>query len=97
MRHGDAWKAFFVAGFPAQKMIFLPKGTSQDIIDTYTKAIAAVVARPDFAKISKKRLGVYPQSTGKAAQIKLKQGTVVDEKAKTWVKNWLKSRYGVKL
>ncbi len=93
----DAWKAFFVAGFPAQKMIFLPKGTPKDIIDTYTKAIAAVIARPDFAKISKKRLGVYPQSTGAAAKIKLQQGTVVDKKAKDWVKSWLRKRYGVKL
>ena len=25
----EAWKAFFIAGFPAQKMVFLPKGTAQ--------------------------------------------------------------------
>lgn len=93
----DAWKAFFVAGFPAQKMVFLPKGTSQDIIDTYSNAFKAVTQRPDFAKISKERLGVYPQSTGAEAAAKLKQGTVVAESAKAWIKNWLKERYGVKL
>ena len=93
----DAWKAFFVAGFPAQKMVFLPKGTSQEIIDTYTAAFKSVIERPDFKKISTKRLGVYPQSTGKAAQIKLVQGTQVPETAKKWVKGWLKDRYGVKL
>lgn len=93
----DAWKAFFVAGFPAQKMVFLPKGTSKDLIDTYSAAFKAVTERPDFAKISKKRLGVYPQSTGAAAAAKLKQGTVVADSAKTWVQNWLKQRYGVVL
>lgn len=93
----DAWKAFFVAGFPAQKMVFLPKGTDQDIIDTYSTAFKAVTERPDFAEISKKRLGVYPQATGAAAAAKLEQGTVVDQSAKDWIKNWLNERYGVKL
>ena len=32
----DAWKAFFVAGFPAQKMVFLPAGASDDAIATYS-------------------------------------------------------------
>ena len=93
----DAWKAFFVAGFPAQKMVFLPKGTSQEIIDTYNDAFKAVTERPDFAEISKKRLGVYPQSTHEAAKVKLQQGTVVSDSAKNWIKNWLGERYGVKL
>ena len=93
----DAWKAFFVAGFPAQKMVFLPNGTSQDIINTYSNAFKAVTERPDFAEISKKRLGVYPQSTGDAARAKLVQGTVVADSAKNWIKSWLKDRYGVEL
>lgn len=93
----DAWKAFFVAGFPAQKMVFLPKGTSQDIIDTYTSAFASIIAMPDFKKNSAKLLGVYPQSTGKAARVSKEMGTVVSSDAKQWVKKWLKDRYGVKL
>ncbi len=93
----EAWKAFFVAGFPAQKMVFLPNGTSQDIIDTYSDAFKTITERPDFAEISKKRLGVYPQSTGEAAKLKLIQGTVVADSAKQWIKTWLQQRYGVKL
>ena len=64
----EAWKAFFVAGFPAQKMVFLPKGTPSDVIDAYVAAFDAVLARPDFAEISRKRLGVYPQATGEKAK-----------------------------
>lgn len=93
----DAWKAFFVAGFPAQKMVFLPKGTSQDVINTYSKAFQTITQRPEFAEISKKRLGIYPQSTGEAAKVKLQQGTVVSDSATNWIKNWLGERYGVKL
>lgn len=93
----EAWKAFFVAGFPAQKMVFLPKGTSQEVVDTYSAAFKSITERPDFAEISKKRLGIYPQSTGDAAKAKLVQGTVVDDSAKQWIKDWLKERYGVKL
>lgn len=93
----DAWKAFFIAGFPAQKMVFLPKGASDELVETYSNAFKKVTERPDFPEISKDRLGVYPQATGMAAATFKKMGTDVDEKAKTWVKDWLQSRYGVKL
>lgn len=93
----DAWKAFFVAGFPAQKMVFLPKGTDQDVIDTYSAAFEAITKRPDFAEIAKDRLGVYPQVTGARAEKFKKAGTVVNPTAIAWVKNWLKERYGVEL
>jgi len=93
----DAWKAFMIAGFPAQKMIFLPKGADQDAIDTYTEALNAVLARADFPEISEKRLGVYPQMTGKQAKATLDLGTKVSPDAKAYVQNWLKERYGVSL
>ncbi len=93
----EAWKAFFIAGFPAQKMVFLPKDTSRDIYDTYAKAFRTVTQRPDFRKISEKRLGVYPQATGKAAETFKTLGTEVDPEAIAWIKGWLKDRYGVEL
>ena len=93
----DAWKAFFIAGFPAQKMVFLPKDTPAEIVDAYSAAFQAVTERSDFAEISEKQLGVYPQSTGEAADKRLKLGTVVDPAAIDWIKTWLKDRYGVEL
>lgn len=93
----DAWKAFFIAGFPAQKMVFLPKDTPAEIVDAYAAAFQAVTERSDFAEISGKQLGVYPQSTGEAADKRLKLGTVVDPAAIDWIKTWLKDRYGVEL
>ena len=93
----EAWKAFFVAGFPAQKMVFLPAGASNDAMVTYTAAFEAIKARPDFAEISAGRLGVYPQMTGGAATGALNSATEVPEAAKAFVVGWLKDRYGVSL
>ena len=93
----DAWKAFFVAGFPAQKMVFLPAGASDDAIATYEAAFEAVKARADFAEISAGRLGVYPQMTGGEATGALSSATQVPEAAKSFVVGWLKDRYGVSL
>ncbi len=93
----DAWKAFFIAGFPAQKMVFLPNGASDAAIATYTAAFEAIKARPDFAAISEKRLGKYPQMTGVPAQKALDSATKVTPEAKTFIQNWLQEKYGVSL
>ncbi|MDJ0627740.1 MAG: tricarboxylate transporter [Rhodobacter sp.] len=93
----DAWKAFFVAGFPAQKMVFLPAGASADAMVTYTAAFEAIKTRADFAEISAGRLGVYPQMTGDEAAGALQSATQVPESAKAFVVGWLKDRYGVSL
>jgi len=93
----DAWKAFFIAGFPAQKMVFLPNGASNDAIVTYTKAFEDVKARADFAEISGARLGKYPQMTGEAATKAMASGTSVSPEAKAFVVNWLQDKYGVSL
>lgn len=93
----DAWKAFFTAGFPAQKMVFLPKGSDPKHVAAYSAAFKAVTQRADFAKISKKNLGVYPQLTGEAAAAKKEQAINVPSEAKAWVQKWLKDRFGVSL
>ncbi|SMX29268.1 hypothetical protein TRP8649_03401 [Pelagimonas phthalicica] len=93
----DAWKAFFVAGFPVQKLAFLPAGTPDDIIAAYTKAFQDVVARDDFAEISSKRVGKYSVFTGGGAQTALGTATNVPAEAKAYVTNWLSEAYGVTL
>ncbi len=93
----DAWKAFFVAGFPVQKLAFLPAGTPQEVIDTYTAAFEAVKNRADFGDISAKRVGKYDVFTGEGAQAALQTATNVDGEAKESVKAWLQEAYGVAL
>ncbi len=93
----EAWKAFFIAGFPSQKLAFLPAGTPQEVIDVYTKAFEDVKARPDFAEISTKRVGKYPMFVGAGAQEALGQATQVPDSAKQFVIEWLKDDYGIEL
>ena len=93
----DAWKAFFVAGFSAQKMVFLKNETDQEVIDAFSDAFKDVTERDDFAEISKARLGIYEQVTGDAANLKKEMGTNVDGSSLKFVKSWLNDRYGVEL
>ena len=93
----DAWKAFFVAGFPSQKIAFLPAGTDQEIIDTFSNAFASIAARDDFAEISAKRLGKYPMYTGEDAKGALTNAITVSDSAKAFVQGWLKEDFGVDL
>ena len=93
----DAWKAFFVAGFPSQKIAFLPAGTDKEIVDTFSAAFAKIGARDDFAEISAKRLGKYPMYTGADAASALQAAITVEDSARAWVQNWLKEDFGVEL
>ncbi|MEM7505917.1 MAG: tricarboxylate transporter [Pseudomonadota bacterium] len=93
----EAWKAFFVAGFPVQKIAFLPAGTPQEVADTYTAAFDAVRNRADFAEISSKRVGKYSVFVGEGAKQATETGTTVSDEAKAFVINWLKEAYGVSL
>lgn len=93
----DAWKAFFIAGFPSQKIAFLPAGTDQEIIDTFSNAFAKIAARDDFAEISAKRLGKYPMYTGAAAKGALSNAITVPDSARSFVQGWLKEDFGVEL
>ncbi len=93
----DAWKAFFVAGFPVQKIAFLPNGTPQEYVDAYSAAFQAVVDRADFAEISAARIGKYEVFIGANALTALGTATNVPDSAKAFVLNWLKEDFGVDL
>ena len=88
-----AWMTFFAAGYPAQKMIFLKKGTPKDIVAAWRKAAADTINEPGFAAASAKALGKYPQSVGAKARVLKKIATTVSPKSKAWVLDWLKRKY----
>jgi tripartite-type tricarboxylate transporter receptor subunit TctC len=93
----DAWKAFFVSGFAAQKMVYLPGSASDEMVAIYTQAFSDVKARPDFAEISAEALGLYPQGVGAAAIEANAQATSISPEAKQFVLDWLKEAYNVTL
>ncbi|SNT31010.1 tricarboxylate transporter [Tropicimonas sediminicola] len=93
----DAWKAFFISGYPSQKIAFLPQGTPQDVVDTYVAAFEAVRSRPDFAELSANEVGKYPMFVGAGAANATKEATTVSPEAREQVVSWLKDAYGVSL
>ena len=91
----DAWKAFFVSGFAAQKLVYLPKTAPQAVVDMYADAFRKVLARPDFKEISAQELGVYPQMIGQAARVAHEQAITVSPEARQFVLDWLRDEYGI--
>ena len=89
----EAWKSFMIAGYAAQKMIFLPKDTPDDILAAWRGAAEKTITAPDFQEKSAKVLGLYPQKAGEAAQPLADIALNVDPKAKRWVIDWLNATY----
>jgi tripartite-type tricarboxylate transporter receptor subunit TctC len=92
----EAFKALVVAGYAAQKPIFLPKGTPKDIVDTYVQTLEKVVKMPAFKEKAGEELGDYEQAVGPAAREAMKIALTIDPKSKAWVKDWLARRFQVK-
>lgn len=93
----DAYKAFFVAGFPAQKMTFLPEGTDQEIIDAYKQAFVAIKEDPEFQETKGPTIGDYTLAVEEQAQSLYKQGTRVPQEVRQPVVDLLTSEYDVSL
>jgi len=93
----DAWKAFFIAGFAVQKPMWLPKGTSPDIIKTYRGAAAKIVNDAKFKSQLNDKLGGYPQYVGEKARKAFDEGLTVPPDSLKWLKKWLAERFEVKL
>lgn len=91
-----AWKTFFTASFPSQKMIMLPKGVSNDVIETYENAMKKIVAADGFKEMSEKQLGIYPQTVGEKADILKSTATTVNDADRKWIRDWLTKNYRVR-
>jgi tripartite-type tricarboxylate transporter receptor subunit TctC len=92
----EVLKSFLLAGFGAQKMLFLPKGTPDDIVEAYRAAVRAMRKDPEYQKGRKVAIGDYEQLTDKAGEELLKQGTTLDPEARKWIREYLTKNYNVK-
>lgn len=92
----EAFLAFLIAGFPAQKLIVLPKGTPDDILEAYRNGARKMFEDPDYKAKSDAALGGYPQVTGKAAEALMKLGTTITPEARAIVRDYLTKTHNVK-
>lgn len=93
----DAYLAFFTAGFPAQKIMFLPKDTPDEIVAVYQKSFEDMKADPEFQANAESVLGSYGQVTGPLAQALFEKGTTIAPELRAKVTEMLAADYGVKL
>jgi tripartite-type tricarboxylate transporter receptor subunit TctC len=88
--------AFITAGFGAQKLVVLPKGTPKDIVAAYSQAFSKMQSDPQLVATKDKILGEYPQATGKDAQTLYRVATQVSPASRYWVREHLTQNYSVK-
>ena len=91
----QTWKKLFVASFPAQKMIVLPKGTPDNVVNAYNEAMEKVVSDPGFAEASKDQLGDYQQIVGAEADKIKTEATDFSPESRKWIQDWLRTNYQV--
>jgi tripartite-type tricarboxylate transporter receptor subunit TctC len=93
----EAYKAFFVAGFAAQKMVFLPKGTSPEIVAAWREAAAKMVKDPEFIQTKAGSMGEDNHAIGPEALVLFEAATTISPQAKAYVVDMLTKEYNVKL
>lgn len=92
----QAFKAFFIAGFPAQKLLMLPKGTSPEIVEAYRSAVRKMKDDPEYQAAKVEALGGYEQVTDQAAETLFAEGTTIDPEARDWVRALLEKEYNAR-
>ena len=75
----------------ANKGLWLPKGASKDVVETYAKTIKAIYKDKKFKKLTKKRFGKNPQSFGKDAITVVRRGAGIDPEVKKWILKFVKT------
>lgn len=91
----EAFKAFLIAGFPAQKLVVLPKGTSPAVVEAYREAVRKMVKDPAYQAGKEDALGGYEQVTDKGADALFKEATTIAPHARDWVRYHLSKNYNV--
>lgn len=93
----DAYRAFSLAGFSAQKIVVLPGSTPVPIIDAWIRAWQDVFADPEYQEKAPAVLGSYPQVTGAQADFLYQAATTIAPGARTTVLEMLSAEYDVYL
>lgn len=91
----EVTRVFLVAGFPAQKLVLLPKGTPDDILEAYRASCRKMLTDTDYLAKHDEIIGEYRQLTDKGAEALFQAATTVSPDARTWVREFLQKEYNV--
>jgi hypothetical protein len=93
----EAYRAFNIAGFAAQKMVVLPQNTPPEIVETWRRAWREVFEDPEYRANVGAVLGAYEQVTDRAAEALFIEGTTIDPTARQRILDMLTNEYAVRL
>jgi hypothetical protein len=93
----DAYRAFNVAGFAAQKMVVLPRETPEEIVEAWRQAWRDVFADPEYQAVVRSVLGAYEQVTDRAAEALFVAGTTIEPDVRRRILDMLATEYSVRL
>lgn len=91
----EAAKAFLISGFPANKLLVLPKSTPREIVETLRQAFRDMRNDPEYKAGVDKVLGGYDQLTDKGAEATFKLGTTIADPARDYVRSLLTKDFNV--
>ena len=91
----EAFKAFLISGFPAQKLLVLPKGTPDDVLEAYRSAARQLLTDPYYKENRDKIIGEYEQVTDAEADKLYKDSTNISPEAREWVREYLRKTHNV--
>lgn len=93
----EAYRAFNVAGFAAQKMVVLPGQTPPEIVEAWRQAWRDIFEDPDYIADVPRVLGAYEQVTDRAAEALFIEGTTIDPAVRKRILDMLSNEYAVRL
>ncbi|UIP30242.1 tripartite tricarboxylate transporter substrate binding protein [Photobacterium sp. TLY01] len=93
----QVWRSFFIAGFVAQKVFFLPKSTPEKIKQAWRESMSKLITQPEFQARAEDVLGNYEPLTGVKADAAVESILSLDDTSKAWVTSWLKEKYNTRL
>lgn len=91
----DAMRAFLIAGFPAQKLLLLPKGTPDDIVEAYRVGVRGMIKDPEYLAKRDQTIGEYEQVTDAPGEKLFQSGITISPEARNWVRDFLTTNYQV--
>jgi len=92
----DAFRAFLIAGFQAQKLVVLPRATPEPIVQAWRGAVRSMQNDPAYKAGLDSALGGYEQVTDQAAEVLYAAATTITPAARDWVRDHLARNFNTR-
>ncbi len=89
----DAFYAFFLSGFPAQKLLLLPGATPEPIVEMYRAAIREMRNDPEYLSKRDEMIGEYEQVTDAEGEAIYQKAINISPEARALVRDLLTKEY----